>query len=490
MRRESERALLVIGLAFYWQVILNQVFPPAFLGTAAGGFGPRANYAVGVFLALLVLGIAFFFLGGHMRKGVKRRVVVGSLTFLYVASVVSFLAFSEGTLAYAVGYGVNEILYASLIFALTIFWSQVFDGIPDEECQCVASLSFACSVLIAFVGAQLASALHIHELRLQIIYPALAGVLLLVVLARNPNPSSLDEQGVMRPTLRVGKSAQLMACGILAMYLLFSSVYWSINTQGMGAPVEAIMSESSHRLLLLAMAVVFTLLVYTKPSVMDSHSYFITCFIALCIGALYVVALFWDSLTDVCNAVVLPTRAFAIFLFWLLLGVFARRHNLSFSLLAGSFFLPIVSVTWIVAYAFYGAWGAISGIVNPQTLMLVLVLLSAFILMIATFQYIARQRVDQVASVRENGTVQKEGMSPHALACEHIRRRFDLTDRETDVLMLLSEGHTKKKIAETLHVSVGSVQTYSKSLYAKLDVHSKQEIIDLVKEGIEEANVP
>lgn len=47
-------------------------------------------------------------------------------------------------------------------------------------------------------------------------------------------------------------------------------------------------------------------------------------------------------------------------------------------------------------------------------------------------------------------------------------------------MLLLSEGHSQKRIAELLVLSLSSVQTYSKRIYRKLDVHSKQEVIDLV----------
>lgn len=61
-----------------------------------------------------------------------------------------------------------------------------------------------------------------------------------------------------------------------------------------------------------------------------------------------------------------------------------------------------------------------------------------------------------------------------------LQQRYGLTDRETEVMLLLSEGHSQKRIAELLVLSLSSVQTYSKRIYRKLDVHSKQEVIDLV----------
>ena len=58
-----------------------------------------------------------------------------------------------------------------------------------------------------------------------------------------------------------------------------------------------------------------------------------------------------------------------------------------------------------------------------------------------------------------------------------------LSEREGEVLGLLYRGNTQKKIAERLFLSVSSVQTYAKSLYRKLGVHSRQELIDMVNEA-------
>ena len=61
-----------------------------------------------------------------------------------------------------------------------------------------------------------------------------------------------------------------------------------------------------------------------------------------------------------------------------------------------------------------------------------------------------------------------------------------LSERESEVLGLLYRGNTQKKIAEHLFLSVSSVQTYAKSLYRKLGVHSRQELIDMVDEAVRE----
>ena len=56
---------------------------------------------------------------------------------------------------------------------------------------------------------------------------------------------------------------------------------------------------------------------------------------------------------------------------------------------------------------------------------------------------------------------------------------FSLTKRETEVAALIVQGRSKAYIASLLYLSENTVRTHTKTLYAKLDVHSKQELIDL-----------
>ena len=49
-----------------------------------------------------------------------------------------------------------------------------------------------------------------------------------------------------------------------------------------------------------------------------------------------------------------------------------------------------------------------------------------------------------------------------------------------EVLALIAEGHGQKRIAEELFLSPNTIHSYAKSLYRKLDVHDRQEVIDLV----------
>ena len=66
-------------------------------------------------------------------------------------------------------------------------------------------------------------------------------------------------------------------------------------------------------------------------------------------------------------------------------------------------------------------------------------------------------------------------------ACEIIGMDFLLTAREKEILPHLARGRSRRAIAESLMLSENTIKTYTSNIYAKLNVHTRQEIIDLVQ---------
>jgi DNA-binding NarL/FixJ family response regulator len=63
--------------------------------------------------------------------------------------------------------------------------------------------------------------------------------------------------------------------------------------------------------------------------------------------------------------------------------------------------------------------------------------------------------------------------------------RVELTAREREVLQLLAEGRTTKRIATQLNVSVKTVETHRGQVMKKLDIHSVAELTKYaVREGL------
>ncbi|WP_417305528.1 helix-turn-helix transcriptional regulator [Ellagibacter isourolithinifaciens] len=62
-----------------------------------------------------------------------------------------------------------------------------------------------------------------------------------------------------------------------------------------------------------------------------------------------------------------------------------------------------------------------------------------------------------------------------------LREQYRLSARETEVMEYIARGYTVARTAEELIVSENAIRTHSKRIYAKLDVHKKQELIDMLK---------
>jgi len=73
------------------------------------------------------------------------------------------------------------------------------------------------------------------------------------------------------------------------------------------------------------------------------------------------------------------------------------------------------------------------------------------------------------------------------LADQHHTRASTLSRRELEVLTYLARGMSKKEIAQTMHISVKTVERHSDRLMAKLDIHDRVELTRFaIREGLAE----
>ncbi len=69
-----------------------------------------------------------------------------------------------------------------------------------------------------------------------------------------------------------------------------------------------------------------------------------------------------------------------------------------------------------------------------------------------------------------------------SVRCVAIARDYNLTNREFDVLVRLAHGRSGAYIAQELTLSENTVKGHAKRLYAKLGVHTRQELINMAEE--------
>ena len=103
----------------------------------------------------------------------------------------------------------------------------------------------------------------------------------------------------------------------------------------------------------------------------------------------------------------------------------------------------------------------------------------------ATEKKTATRKQEKAASAKPRSMRRFEGTG-HVITdrlskqCLVVREKHGLSSRETEVMELVARGKSMASIAEELFISENTVRTHCKHIYSKLDIHSRQELSDLV----------
>ena len=63
--------------------------------------------------------------------------------------------------------------------------------------------------------------------------------------------------------------------------------------------------------------------------------------------------------------------------------------------------------------------------------------------------------------------------------CRALGMYYGLTSREIDVVILIAQGRSQHRIQDELMLSASTVKTHTNNIFIKMNVHSRQEIIDM-----------
>lgn len=100
--------------------------------------------------------------------------------------------------------------------------------------------------------------------------------------------------------------------------------------------------------------------------------------------------------------------------------------------------------------------------------------------------------IDLVLFVRMSRTNEESSPETHPIenaerhrsfeqSCSEAAAHYNLTPREAEILVYLAKGRSASYIQQELTISGGTVRTHTDHIYKKLDVHSQQELIDIIE---------
>lgn len=89
--------------------------------------------------------------------------------------------------------------------------------------------------------------------------------------------------------------------------------------------------------------------------------------------------------------------------------------------------------------------------------------------------------LDQPRKAQDTLGIPERQPKQWVLTCEAIAEAQGLSEREREVFAALARGKTAQEIADRDVLSVYTVRAHIRSIYAKLDVHSKKELVEFVE---------
>ena len=126
--------------------------------------------------------------------------------------------------------------------------------------------------------------------------------------------------------------------------------------------------------------------------------------------------------------------------------------------------------------------------VEDQNYMLVCLVLSLCAIIAALFIFPESKMSELLLPIDESrfasGEKASDPFAPWKDACREIAQEGNLTEREEEIFALLARGKTAQQVADSLVISLYTVRAHTRNIYAKLDVHSRNELSALVEKRI------
>lgn len=465
-RVEGALKLRYMGIGFVWAWLYGAYYTPVILPNTEG---LAINSDASWFASAVAVVTVFFLFGFWLRRTFRPRswwVALAAAT-LAVGTVLTALGVWWGTAVSAIGGLATGVGYG----LLSIFWAQALVAVDIDDLEVAIPLSalvvIPCVVTFPFlegpVGVLAAASL-----------PLVSGLLLLLCLRDCADASANDDgapRGSAAAAVAIRRADRDDAAPLAWRYLIRVSALLCLVYVAVGwESALSVVDDAVHAALSLDLS---TLLANAA---------------SLILAILFV---FFSKRVS-----------FAGLLRWIMplavvsLVLFVQVGNGSFyaALLASvcDVLAQILAFLFVVSLAKEGRVSAALGIGVVNGSLQLGVLLGNLLGVMAAGSSLTATALTCVLALAIIAIPQRDpselsgdsgggAVCQAASCCEVLRERYGLSEREAEIVELLAEGRTRPYIREKLFISNNTVATHIKHIYRKLDVHSKEELIDLVK---------
>lgn len=456
-------AIAVVGMAFWWPLLRNSiigfVFSPSLTDHRFSFAALTAFLVCGcLFAAALVIASRVHPTG---RRSPRLLVALGLTASLAVLGA----CWGASTRWAYIATALCAPLLAALYVVLPLAWSRALRQIFGKDAKHLAlaiMASYALSFVIGYLSYLPEPWLFIRP----ILSPFIASSLCAVVCGR-ASTEEADARTLVAP------DAKTLYLLVLFFFLVCSVATGFINTGSVAyQPSSSTFLRDS-----LNIGVVSGLLVIIAVSrkLERVKIWIITLLGSLLFGGLLIATFFHQSLLASGTGLIQTSKScFSLMLF--LIVILDQRPNLAGSEKAVTilFTLPTLLSTVISYFLVPGIVGALA--ITYSDFWGTLSLLFGFLLGVLLFGFLSAIVLRFVSNAPQaQGAVPTNNELAHLLG-----ERHSFSAKEEEVLSLMLEGNTYKKIAQIMYVSQSTVQSHVKSMYRKANVHSKQELIDQI----------
>lgn len=468
---QTSHAFYIVGMAFYWTVPRRSYFQYLFSLADSSSVDQHLLYAFYLF-GIVLLALVAVFLNNGVLQAISRRktwtaVLAAAGTLGGLCIYVSPNAGSVGPFL-AIG---GIIGCAASFVCLTFAWGFEALKLPGKKMLLYSVVAF----LFSFVLLTTSSLPDPIPAFLPVSAPLISG--LCWFMAARYRAKDIPLRFSTESFLASLNKAPLGMIAVLVLALLVGGTIRGFIYPGTFSD-EPVLGPIEINTVSVLFSVILCLAIFVSTHREKLlYSIWIGLIVVFLAGLLFMSAL--NSEWGVYGrAIIIIARSYLSFFLWIALLGSVQTTRTSPVVLLGSFFLIPEVIAWLLSYFAVPSFVSVTQATFDENAGLFSII-GSLLIVIASLIFLRNKAFDADG---KPGYEFEDDVRKRTV--QQLGKDYGLTDRETEIMLFVSQGNSAKKIADMAYLSTGTVQTHIKKIYQKLEIHTKQELIDLVSEGM------